>query len=712
MKEMTNKSRVWSVCVFCAWASCAMADDADTSWEHAPPKYVTPPGMVRGGAFIDRILPMPVGPRGLSSNTWGGDNVKPRNVENGLEDPQWSYWCMNVHRDATDGKEHMFAVRWPERTPEGHMFWPNSHIVHAVADNPCGPFKVKQEIGPGHNVQWYQAKDGTHVLYANGRAYTAPSLDGPWKDYNLEYDSRGTPSGEMTNHTFTRREDGSMLMVSRGGRVWISRDGLAPFRKITNESAYPRIEGAFEDPVVWRDEVQYHLVVNDWFGRVAYYLRSKDGVTWVWDQGKAYDVDIARHPDGTRERWFKFERPNVRQDQFGRATHIYFAVIDSRKDLDKGSDNHSSKIIALPLTVQKRLQILNKEPLSAATQEIRVLIKAEPGFDPATDIDIPSLRFGAPSAVDFGKGGSVRTVSKAGSDMILTFDAAAGVFSSADFVGKLLGATRKGDLLFGYARLPGVSFIEPIIGALAPTFTAKGVRLRVENFGQKASAPGTATVSVLHADGTRRTTKAVVPAIRPYDGTNVVVPVVFTAQAAGKASIAEIAIACGGRSVTMSASFVLLSPGTGGAVPLRLDTTCAEHCGWGASRQDKNISDKELAVGTQHFTHGIGTHAPSRQEWLLDGTFARLSLQAGVVAGMNGTITVEVWGDGKRLYQSPLLKGGAEPVSIAVPVKGIRHLSLVTTDGGDGNSEDHVVYGTPRLERLPGNNQPTNACLQ
>ena len=60
------------------------------------------------------------------------------------------------------------------------------------------------------------------VLYANGRAYTAPSLDGPWKDYNLEYDTRGTPSGEMTNHTFTPREDGSLLMVSRGGRVWIN----------------------------------------------------------------------------------------------------------------------------------------------------------------------------------------------------------------------------------------------------------------------------------------------------------------------------------------------------------------------------------------------------------------------------------------------------------------------------------------------------------
>jgi hypothetical protein len=31
------------------------------------------------------------------------------------------------------------------------------------------------------------------------------------------------------------------------------------------------------------------------------------------------------------------ERPNVRRDEFGRATHFYQAVIDSRKDLDKGA---------------------------------------------------------------------------------------------------------------------------------------------------------------------------------------------------------------------------------------------------------------------------------------------------------------------------------------------------------------------------------------
>ncbi len=85
---------------------------------------------------------------------------------------------------------------------------------------------------------------------------------------------------------------------------------------------------------------------------------------WDWDQGKAYDVNTARHPDGSLERWYKFERPAVRQDATGRATQIYFAVIDSRKDLDLGNDNHSSKIIALPLVSPRRLEILNAPPVT------------------------------------------------------------------------------------------------------------------------------------------------------------------------------------------------------------------------------------------------------------------------------------------------------------------------------------------------------------
>ena len=215
----------------------------------------------------------------------------------------------------------------------------------------------------------------------------------------------------------------------------------------------PQIPGRYEDPLIWRTEVQYHLIVNDWFGRTAYHFRSKDGVQWKMDPGEAYSTDFDGYEDGTKVGWYKYERPKVLQDQYGRATHLYLAVIDVPKKDDKCKDNHSTKNIALPLVVGRRLQILNNEKITPETIKIRVLVAAEEGFNPHTDIDIQSLRFGAPEEVDYGRGSSVLRTKKRDKDVILIFDTKACGFTDSNFTGKLLGKTNEGKLLFGYARL-------------------------------------------------------------------------------------------------------------------------------------------------------------------------------------------------------------------------------------------------------------------
>ena len=54
--------------------------------------------LVYGGQFKDLFLPIPMR-NGFTSNTWGGKNVKSRDVTNGIEDPEWSYWCGYPIRD-------------------------------------------------------------------------------------------------------------------------------------------------------------------------------------------------------------------------------------------------------------------------------------------------------------------------------------------------------------------------------------------------------------------------------------------------------------------------------------------------------------------------------------------------------------------------------------------------------------------------------------
>ena len=177
-------------------------------------------------------------------------------------------------------------------------------------------------------------------------------------------------------------------MVCRGGGVWISKDGLSPYKQLTDKRVYPDVEGRFEDPVVWRDDLQYHLIVNDWLGRIAFYQRSKDGVHWVTEQGEAYMPGVSFHKDGTVERWFKYERPKVFQDEKGRAVQMNFAVIDTIKWNDLPNDKHSSKNISVPLNKGMLLSVLNEKEITPSTRTIEVKIAAEEGFHPQTDVDV------------------------------------------------------------------------------------------------------------------------------------------------------------------------------------------------------------------------------------------------------------------------------------------------------------------------------------
>lgn len=419
--------------------------------------YQVPDGLVRGGAFIDRFLPVPL--RGkLRTKVWGAENVIPRDVNNGIEDADYSYWGGNIVV-GDDGKNHLFVCRWPENNKkgkaEGHHTWWSSTVVHAVSDDPLGPYRVVDVVGKGHNPEIYRRRDGTYVIGVMGeKAYKADSLDGPWEQIATSFVFKKEELNK-TNRTYVPREDGSLLMMNKNGYVFISEDGEEHFTQVTETSVFPKIKNHFEDPVIWKDEVQYHLVVNDWFIRKAFYLRSPDGIEWTWDPGFAYDISIMKLADGTTEHWYKFERPKVRQDRYGRATHMNFAVIDVVKDDDKADDNHSSKNIVIPLVVPRRLKILNEGPITPASPEIMVKVLAEPGFDPLADIDIGSLRFGASEEVDFGRGCTVLRSASSGKDLIVTFEGKGHGLTADNFAAKLLGRKRDGGLLFGFARLEG-----------------------------------------------------------------------------------------------------------------------------------------------------------------------------------------------------------------------------------------------------------------
>ena len=494
--------------------SAAIPDKAKVEARVRPAEWAN---LVNGGQFKDLFEPMPI-MRPLTSDTWGGDNVKPRDVSNGIEHPDWSYWGGSPIKDDA-GQYHLYTARWPEDEPRGHFGYFDSIIVHAVADHPMGPYFYKDTLGPGHNPELYQTKSGDYMVYStHGRFFVSKSLEGPWKAGTYTFDKRGRYAfRNFVNFSFASRDDGSQIAVSRRGYMWASPDGGENWSEVSAESVYPKVPGIFEDPVMWKDDVQHNVIVNDWKGRIAYHLRSKDGFHWKTEPGEAYSPGIARYEDGTLSDWYKYERIRMLQDEYGRPTQAHFAVIDSDKYSDKQSDIHSSKHIVIPLTVGRLIEVMNRDAITEETKRIQVRVKAEEGFDPHQDLNLKSLRFGASEEINYGRGSKLIEAKKSGNDAVLIFGGEGSGITTDNFAGKLLGKSTTGKLLFGWARLPEVEFKVPVLSALAPVFefTHDGLEAYVEvtNFGEIDS--GESTIKVLVGDQLIATGK--VRSLKPFE---------------------------------------------------------------------------------------------------------------------------------------------------------------------------------------------------
>lgn len=444
--------------------------------------------LINGARFMDRFMPMPEGTKSL--NIWGSDSVLNRYVDNGIERPDISFWGGNILQ-TPDGKYHLYVCGWPEHSPKGHMFWSNSTVFHATSDNPTGPYRIENSIGKGHNPEAYRLDDGRIVVYVIDGYYIADSEDSHvWSYGRFHFDTRDRNIIEgLSNLTFARRPDGSRLMICRGGGVWVSRDGLSTYHQLTDKRIYPAVQGEFEDPVIWRDSLQYHLIVNDWLGRIAFYQRSKDGVHWITEDGEAYIPGISVHSNGEVEHWFKYERLKIFQDDHGRAIQANFAVIDTIKWEDLPGDRHSSKNICIPLKKGLLMEVLNDTEITPSTRSIELRIRAEENFNPTTDLDINTLRFGSHTEVNYGRGSTPISHKVSGKDLIITFKGKGSGITPDEFAPKLIGKDIHGNMVFGYARLPYINYQPALLSARRPKYNTEtgNLEVMIENFGLTTS---------------------------------------------------------------------------------------------------------------------------------------------------------------------------------------------------------------------------------
>lgn len=130
--------------------------------------------------------------------------------------------------------------------------------------------------------------------------------------------------------------------------------------------------------------------------------------------------------------------------------------------------------------------------------------------------------------------------------------------------------------------------------------------------------------------------------------------------------------------------------------------------GWSVPKADQSVIENPIRIGGSSFERGVGTHAHSRFRVNLAGNATRFTAQVGLSdeSAEKGSVEFIVRADLKEVWRSKPMKNGDAPVPIDIDLKGVQILTLIATDGGDGNSDDHAVWADAAIVMKPGAAQP------
>jgi|GEM_PF-1299012 len=283
-----------------------------------------------------------------------------------FKDDGWIQWGFSVVK-GEDGLYHAYTSRWQ---PNNLMRWrDDSRIYHAVAENPEGPFVLKEELSQlldqpqaaasVHNPMVKKLKGKYYLYYASfdaDRTHTisvavAENAGGPFvpSEKNPIIEARGDKTWDMlpTNPSAVEREDGTIVMVYR---AWDGNGKKRTKRKLgiaiadDPEGPFIREEGNIisdyhiEDPDIWKENGKYWIIAKDMRGEVTgksgagIVLESDDAINWKLSETTlAYTKTIDWADDGTPVTYDRVERPSVLVVD-GKAICLYNAVSISRKE--------------------------------------------------------------------------------------------------------------------------------------------------------------------------------------------------------------------------------------------------------------------------------------------------------------------------------------------------------------------------------------------
>lgn len=119
-------------------------------------------------------------------------------------------------------------------------------------------------------------------------------------------------------------------------------------------------------------------------------------------------------------------------------------------------------------------------------------------------------------------------------------------------------------------------------------------------------------------------------------------------------------------------------------------------------RMDQSCQGDTLSIAGKRYPWGIGMHADCRLTFSLKGRFQRFQSEVGIATrmGTRGSVVFTVAGDGKKIFDSGVVRGGEEsPREIDIPVAGVEQLTISVTNAGDLDLSDVANWGSARVSR-------------
>lgn len=132
--------------------------------------------------------------------------------------------------------------------------------------------------------------------------------------------------------------------------------------------------------------------------------------------------------------------------------------------------------------------------------------------------------------------------------------------------------------------------------------------------------------------------------------------------------------------------------------------------GWGDPQPNHSVTGKPISIGGQKFDRGVGTHATSLFTLAVKGA-QKFTATVGLDddTGGNGSVEFQLLADGKKIFDSGIMKSNSPPMPLTADLAGVKLLILRVTDAGDGNGFDHADWAAAKFEVVGEKPQPVVA---